>query len=196
MCQKMTRAEIVRWLEKKLNPQLFRHSIATEAMSLELAEIYDVDSQKASLAGLVHDCAKCMSNKKMLLYARRYNIPLDQIQLDQPFLLHAPVGAKLAQMEFGIEDEDILHAVEVHCIGSTGMSRLDKIIYVADASEPNRDYYGVQKIRELAYGGDLNGALLEAMELKITYVIEQKLILHPLGVEARNEILTEIRNRS
>lgn len=185
----MTRAEIIEWLKGKLDPKLYRHSIATQELAAQLADVYNVDTRKAGTAGLLHDCARSLSNEDLLLYATRYYIPLDEIRLAQPGLLHAPVGAKLAQMELGIADDEILHAIQVHNTGSKGMSILDKVLYVADSSEPNRNYPGVQRIRDLASSGDLDSALLEALEVKIRYVMEQKLILHPLSVEARNDVL-------
>jgi predicted HD superfamily hydrolase involved in NAD metabolism len=183
------------WLGERLNPQLYRHSIATQELAAELADIYNVDRQKAVIAGLLHDCARGLSNEELLSHADRYHIPLDHVQLSQPVLLHAPVGARLVQMELGITDNEILHAVAAHSTGSKGMSRLDKVLYVADSSEPNRDYPGVQHIRDLASSGDLDGALLKAMEIKIRYVMGQKLVLHPLSMEAWNDILKGSRKK-
>jgi len=188
-------ALIIEWLRERLNPKLYRHSIATQELAAELAEIYNVDRQKAVIAGLLHDCARGLSNEELLSYAHRYHIPLDHVQLAQPVLLHAPVGARLVQMELGITDNEILHAIAAHSTGSKEMSRLDKVLYVADSSEPNRDYPGVQHIRDLASSGDLDGALLKAMEVKIRYVMGQKLMLHPLSMEAWNDILKGSRKK-
>ncbi len=189
----MTKAEIIEWLKKRLDAKLYRHSTATQELAATLADIYDVDRQKAATAGLLHDCAKPLAHTKLISYAKRYNIPLDEIRLAQPGLLHAPVGAKLAQMELGISDNEILHAIAVHNTGSKGMSRLDKILYVADASEPNRDYPGVQRIRDLTFNENLDVAVLETMEMKIRHVMQKRSMLHPLSVEARNDVLREIR---
>lgn len=188
----MTKAEITEWLKEKTNPSLYRHSTATREFAAELADIYHVDRQKAMLAGLLHDCAKRMSHAELLVHARRWRIQLDQIRLAQPGLLHAPVGAKLAHTELGITDGEILDAIAVHNTGSENMSRLGKVLYLADASEPNRDYPSVQHIRELALGGDLNRALLATMDMKIRHVLDRELMLHPMSVEARNEALKGI----
>jgi len=188
----MTKAEIIHWLRARLDPKLCRHSIATQEMAVELADIYSVNRHKATVAGLLHDCAKGLSHEELLLSANQYNIPLDEIRMTQPGLLHAPVGAKIAQAELGITDSEILHAIEVHNTGSTGMSRLDKVLYLADAAEPNRTYPGVEQIRELAFSGNLDNALLETMDMKICHVIERKRMLHPLSVDARNDILRGI----
>lgn len=191
----MTKAEMKEWLKERFGPKLYRHSIATQQLTIELAGMYGADTQKASVAGLLHDCAKALSNEELLSHAQRYNIPVDDIQLMQPGLLHAPVAARLVQAELGITDDEILHAISVHNTGSGGMSRLDKALYLADCSEPDREYPGVQTIRELMVSGDLDGALLAAMERKISHVMQKKLMLHPLSIEARNDLLKEIINR-
>jgi len=188
----MTKAEIIQWLRVRLDPKLCGHSIATQEMGVELADIYSVNRHKATVAGLLHDCAKGLSDEELLLNARRYNIPLDEIRMTQPGLLHAPVGAKIAQVELGITDSEILHAIEVHNTGSRGMSSLDKVLYLADAAEPNRTYPGVERIRELAFSGNLDNALLATMDMKICHVIERKRMLHSLSVDARNDILRRI----
>lgn len=188
----MTKAEIIEWLRGQISPELYRHSTATQELAAELADIYDVDRQKAMLAGLLHDCAKRISHAELISYARRYGIALDEIRLAQPGLLHAPVGAKLVQIELGIKDSEVLRAIEVHNTGSRGMSRLDKVLYLADASEINRTYPDVEHIRDLALGGDLDIALLKTMDMKIRHVIEHRRLLHPVSVEARNDVLKRL----
>ena len=190
----MTKAEITEWLKRELDPRLFLHSVGTQKYAEELAGIYGVDGEKAAVAGLVHDCAKSLNSKETLLQAHRYRIPMDEIMSAQPMLLHAPVGAKLAQIELGIADSEVLGAIEVHCMGAKDMSLLERILYVADASEPNRNHTGVERIRELADGGDLDAALLEAMAMKIGHVIERKSMLHPQSLEAWNGVLRKIGN--
>ena len=188
----MTRTEIAEWLKERVNSRVYYHSTATQEMAAELADIYEVDRQKAMLAGLLHDRAKQISNAKLVAHAQRYHIQRDHIRMAQPELLHAPVGAKLVHAELGITDEEILDAIAVHNTGSRDMSRLGKILYLADASEHTRDYPAVQDIRKLALSGELNDALLATMDMKIRHVLEKKRMLHPMSVEARNEVLKEI----
>jgi len=185
----MTKAEIIDWLNGKVKPELYNHLIGTQELAVKLAEIYEVDSQKAMLVGLLHDCAKLMSDAELVSQARRYNIQLDEVRLAQPGLLHAPVGAKLVHAELCISDNEILDAIAVHNTGSRDMTGLGKVLYLADASEPNRDYPGVQRIRELALGGNLDDALLTTMDMKIQHVLEKRRMLHPMTVEARNDVL-------
>lgn len=191
----MTKAEILNWLKGKLDPGLYNHAISTQEMAVELADIYNIDRQKAILAGLLHDCAKPLSHQELLLYAKRFDIPLDCIRLAQPGLLHAPVGAKIAEAELGIIDSEILHAISFHNTGSPEMTGLDKVLYLADSAETSRNYPGVQLIRDLSYSGKLDEALLKAMEIKILHVINKRAMLHPLTVEARNDVLRQIKER-
>ncbi len=189
MCQRMTKAEIVEWLKGKVGPRLYSHLIGTQEMAVKLAGIYNADRQKAMLSGLLHDCAKPMPHAELFSHAERYSIHLDQVRLAQPGLLHAPVGAKLVHAELSITDNEILGAIAVHNTGSGDMSILGKVLYLADASESNRSYPGVQRIRDMALGGDLDSALLSTMDMKIQHVLERKLMLHPMTIEARNDVL-------
>lgn len=191
----MTKNEIKLWLKSRLSDELYRHSLAVQEISVKLAEIYDVNKEKASLAGLIHDCAKSLPKNEMLSYSNQVDIPMDEIIKKHPILLHAPLGAKIAKDEFGIMDEEILHAVAFHSLGSKNMNKLDKILYIADSAEPNRDYPEAEIIRKIAYDGDLDKALLCAIDQKIIYVIRKKAILHPLSIEIRNDILTTLKQR-
>jgi len=187
----MTESDILKKLEEKLSPKRYFHALATGEMSKQLAQIYGVDEQKAFLAGLLHDCAKGMSHNDLIQYAQDHDIQIDRMQLSQPSLLHSIVGASIAMLEFGISDKEILHAIKSHITGLTNMSLLDKIIYLSDSSEPNRDYRGVEKIRRLAFNKELDNALLEAMEMKLIYVMKKRLMLHPASIEAWNDIVKQ-----
>ena len=186
----MTKTEITEWIKGKTDSRLYCHCMATQEWAAELAAVYGVDKQKAMLAGLLHDCAKQMSHKELLSRAERYGIELDQVRLAQPGLLHAPVAANLVHAELGIADNEVLKAIAIHNTGSRNMSMLGKVLYLADASEPNRSYPGVQHIRKLAQNGDLADALLITINTKIRHVLERKLMLHPMTVEAWNDVLT------
>ena len=93
----------------------------------------------AFIAGLLHDCAKYMSPDELLTFCEKKKIDITDAERRSPQLLHAKAGAYLARHEYGIEDEDILHAITVHTTGMPGMSLLDEIIFTADYIEPNRD---------------------------------------------------------
>ena len=115
--------------------------------------------EKAQLAGLLHDCAKCIPNEKKLKICVKNNIPVTQVEKDNPFLLHAKVGAFLARVLYEVEDEEILHAISVHTTGAPAMNTLDKIVFIADYIEPKRDKAAnLKEIRKTAFE-DLDEAL-------------------------------------
>jgi len=190
----MTEIEIKEKLRGKQSPKLYRHSIAVAEMSIRLAKIYRIDEKQALLAGLLHDYAKEMPKKELIVYAKSRNIAIDFVQQKQPGLLHGIVSAHIAKIEFEINDTEILHAIEIHSTGSTNMSLLDKILYISDSAEPDRDYDGVEMIRDLVFNSELDSALLVAMKIKLIYVIEKKIMLHPDSIGAWNELVNRAKN--
>jgi predicted HD superfamily hydrolase involved in NAD metabolism len=185
----MTKSEIIDQLKQRLSFKLYNHVLATGEMAKNLAKIYNVDEEKAYLAGILHDCAKNLSQKELLVYAHNHNISIDSVILLQPSLLHGVIGANIAMSEFGISDPDILHAIESHSTGSKEMSLLDKIMYLADSAEPNRDYEGVDEIRNFAFDGELDKALLKSMSIKLVHVMSKRIMIHPTSVEAWNGVI-------
>jgi predicted HD superfamily hydrolase involved in NAD metabolism len=181
----MTKNEIINQLKQRLSLRLYSHVLATGDMARKLAKIYNADEEKAYLAGILHDCAKNMSQKELLVYAHNHNISIDSIIL----LQHGIIGADIVMSEFGINDSDILNAIKAHSTGSKEMSLLDKIIYVSDSAEPNRDYEGVDEIRSFAFNGELDRALLESMNIKLAQVMSKRIMIHPTSIEAWNGII-------
>ncbi|TZE82231.1 bis(5'-nucleosyl)-tetraphosphatase (symmetrical) YqeK [Calorimonas adulescens] len=179
-------------LRSMLTPQRYSHSLRVEKMAVLLAEKYGVDIEKARIAGLVHDCAKNIPENKLIDMAAKYGVELDEVSMAEKALIHGPLGARLARDFFGIEDEEILHAIELHTTGGKSMSKLDRIIYLSDFIEEGRDYEGVEYLRELAFK-DLNAALLKSFENTINYVISLKSLLHPNTIYARNSLIMEMR---
>ena len=119
-----------------------------------------------------------------LYKAKEYDIKLDPVSLSQKELIHAPVGAKIAKHIFKIKDKDILTAIEYHTYGKKNMTKLEKIIYLADLIELGRDYPGVEELRALAEK-DLDRAVLKALDNSIIHVIAKGGLIHPNTIEAR-----------
>jgi len=182
-------------LKEKLSLMLSRermeHTFGVQKMAVELAILYGTDICKANIAALLHDCAKDIPEKELLSKCSEYGVELDDISLLEPELIHAPLGAKIAQRDFEIWDEEILKAIECHTTGCTRMSKLDKIIFLADLIEPGRNFPGISEIRRKAFK-NLDEAVVMAMDNKIEYVLSQKKLLHPNTVYARNYIVKEI----
>ena len=181
------RNSIVDAIKGMLSPDRFEHTLGVEAEAAALAKAYSESAERASLTALLHDCGRSLSREELRNEARRLKIT-DPILYMQPQLLHAPVGAHIARTRFNITDGEILRAIESHTCGHANMSLLDKIIYLADAIEPARDWPDVQGIRALAKI-DLAAALRWAMDESIRYVLEKGWMLHPNTVEARNSLI-------
>jgi predicted HD superfamily hydrolase involved in NAD metabolism len=186
-------SDIVEELRRWIDERRLQHSMGVSRCAVDLARHYGVDEAKAELAGLVHDCAKCLSLDKSLDLGRKYGFEADEISLNNNALLHAPLGAYLAGDLFGIQDTEVLEAIACHTTGKENMSLLDKIIFVADYIEVDRNYPGVKEIRKLAYA-DLNESVIKALELSIKNVLERGRLLHPMTIEARNYLIMETRD--
>ncbi len=126
--------------------------------------------EKAMLAGLLHDCAKCLSTEKKIGLCVKKNIDITEVEISNPGLLHAKAGMVLAEEEYGIKDAQILHAIRVHTTGEADMGLLDKILFVADYIEPNRcEAPRLEEIRKLAFC-DLNRTVAEILYDTINFL--------------------------
>ena len=162
--------KIKKALKKELDKDRYEHTLGVMYTSACLAMANDYDMEKAQLAGLLHDCAKCIPNEKKLKICAKNNIPITQVEKDNPFLLHAKVGAFLARVLYEVEDEEILHAISVHTTGAPAMNTLDKIVFIADYIEPKRDKAAnLKEIRKTAFE-DLDEALKMILSDTIHYL--------------------------
>lgn len=144
--------EIRECMEKRLKKSRCIHTFGTEEVAFDLALIYGYDTKKASIAGLLHDCAKNLTDEELLIECEKYHLPISEIEMKSTYLLHAKVGAVYAKLICGVEDEDILNAITYHTTGRPSMSLLEKIIFCADYIEPNRKLFpGMDEIRRVAY---------------------------------------------
>jgi predicted HD superfamily hydrolase involved in NAD metabolism len=175
-------------LKNMISVERYNHSIGVQETAIKLADRYGANSNKASIAGLVHDCAKGLNHDEMLKAAKKYGIEVNDVTKSQPGLLHGPVGSCMARELFSINDEEVLHAIWYHTTGCRDMSLLDKIIYIADYIEPSRDFKGVDKLRAAAFQ-DIDRAVLLALDNTIKFVIEKNQLLDLLTIEARNFML-------
>ena len=126
-------------LKKEMDDSRFEHTLGVMYTCGALAMRYGCDLDKAMLAGLMHDCAKCMPNAKKLKMAEKHHLEITELERKNPFMLHAKLGAFLARKKYDIEDEEILNAIRWHTTGRPEMTLLDKIVYIADYIEPKRD---------------------------------------------------------
>ena len=177
-----------RHVQEMLTEKRYRHSLGVQKTAIKLAEQYDVSVEKASIAGLIHDCAKDLSFDQLLKQAAQFDIIMDDLTKYQPELLHGVVGAALAKELFEIEDNEIIDAVKYHTTGRHNMTKLDKIIYLADFIEPSRNFDGIDPLRKIAFS-NLDEAILMTLEHTIYYVITKGKLLHVDTIHARNFLL-------
>jgi len=157
-------------MEKELDSKRYEHTLGVAYTAASLAMKHNADIEKALIAGMLHDCAKCMSDEKRIALCKKKSISITAAEEQKPSLLHAKVGSYLAEKEYGVEDTDILNAIMYHTTGRPNMSLLEKIIYIADYIEPGRKPLpSLNKIRELAFT-DLDRALLLSVEGTLNYL--------------------------
>ena len=190
----MNKAKIREKLKENTGDQLFIHCLEVERTAVHLAVQYGADSEKASIAGLLHDYAKELSPERQYRLAVENGLA-DKLALQEPALLHAPVGSWLLKEELKIDDEDILEAVRWHTTGICGMSLLARIVYLADCIEPGRAHPGLEEIREAAFS-DLERALLGAVNLTIGRLLQKKKIIHPNSISFRNSLVLSLRKNN
>ena len=142
-----------------------------------MARVFGVDEEQAALAGLLHDCAKCMPLAQMLKAAKDEDV--DDVMKESKALMHAVAGRCVAASVYNVRDEAVLSAIRWHTTGCANMTPLDKIIYLADMIEPNRKPFdGLQQLRELCMT-DLDAAMHSALRMSLEYVRKQGKTLHP-----------------
>ena len=172
--------KIRKQLAKVLDSKRYEHTQGVAYTSAALAMRYGEDIQKAELAGLLHDCAKCLDNEKKIHICKKHNITISEAEFNNPFLLHAKVGGYLAKTKYKIDDEDIINAVLYHTTGRPGMSLLEKIVYIADYIEPGREHVSnLDEVRNLCFR-DLDEALLQILEDILVHLKESKKEIDPM----------------
>lgn len=186
----MTDVEMKIKLQAELKASRYIHSLGVMDEAVALAKLYGVDKTKAELAGLLHDCAKGYTFDEAIAYADKYGIVLDCDTLKCPPVIHAPIGALVAEHEYGITDTEVLSAISNHTVAGRSMTPLDKIIYIADMTEPNRDFDGVDELRRLSRE-NLDIAYKFAIKSSLLHTIRQNGYMHPMTVFAWNEIKEE-----
>lgn len=157
-------------MEKVQDRKRFEHTLGVEYTAAALAMCHEASVADARIAGLLHDCAKCLSDGGQLSVCEKSGIPVSELERRNPFLLHAKVGAYLARKKYGVEKEDILNAILYHTTGREGMSLLEKIIFVADYIEPGRKKApNLEEIRRLAFR-NLDEAMIKILEDTLSYL--------------------------
>lgn len=170
----MSEAYDLKKIKKKLKNELdesrYEHTIGVMDTAACLAMRYGADLTQALVAGLLHDCAKCIPNDKKLKLCRKNGIEVTPFEEKAPFLLHAKLGAWMAEHEYHVSDPAILSAIACHTTGKLDMSLLDKIVFIADYIEPGRNKApGLPEIRRLSFT-DIDQALIRILSDTLDYL--------------------------
>ena len=180
----MNREDALSIVKEQLTEKRYIHTIGVMETAIKLAEKYGEDVKKAETAAIFHDYAKFRPKDEMK------QIIIEQ-KMDPNLLLfhselwHAPVGAYLVEKEADIKDNDILDAIRFHTSGRPNMSKLEKIIYLADYIEPGMAFPGVDDVRELAKN-NFEQAFLQAVKNTIIFLIKNNRAVFPLSFETYN----------
>ena len=178
-------------ISQRMKAARFRHSKNVAKEAVRLAKKYGADEEKAKLAGLLHDITKETPRDEQLEIMESYQVPLNTLYRNNPKLWHAMSGAAFVKNALGIEDEDIYNSIRYHTSGRAGMSVLEKCIFIADFTSVERNYNGVDTMRQLA-----EKSLEEAMRFGLAFSIgdlaQKNSAIDPNAVSCYNEIVMQL----
>ena len=167
-------------VESYLDAPRYEHTMGVMYTSASMAMRYGADMEKAMVAGLLHDCAKCIPAKEKIALCEREQIEISEAESKNPSLLHAKLGAFLAETKYGVTDKEMLEAITYHTTGRPDMTLLDKIIYIADYIEPNRkEAPNLERIRMLAFE-DIDACLISILEDSLVYLQTKNEVIDPM----------------
>nr|WP_027870791.1 bis(5'-nucleosyl)-tetraphosphatase (symmetrical) YqeK [[Eubacterium] cellulosolvens] len=165
-------AEIEEKLKKELTENRYRHTMGVTYTACALAMVHGADLNQARMGGLLHDCAKCIPNSEKIEICKKKKIEVSEFEIEHPVLLHAKLGAYLAKKEYGCDDQAILDAITWHTTGRPAMTLLEKIVFVSDYIEPNREKQpNLAEIRKLAFS-DIDQCMYQILRDTVDYLSE------------------------
>jgi predicted HD superfamily hydrolase involved in NAD metabolism len=189
------REQVLAWLADNVPPSRIKHILGVEEMAVDLAIHYQVDKQKAAVAGLMHDLAKYFKPQKLLEMAQIAGVEIDPVSAATPHLLHADVSAIVARDTFKVTDTDVLDAIANHTLGRPGMNELSCIVFLADTLEPGRgDTPELENLRKICYQ-NLNRAIFQTCDYSLKFLLETNCLIHPRTIATRNWFLQKSQNR-
>lgn len=157
-------------LQESLKPDRFDHTLGVAYTAAALTFAHGADAEKALIAGMLHDCAKCMSHEEQVKICEKNKIEISDVEKKNHSLLHAKVGMYLARTKYDVYDTEILNAIRWHTTGREDMSLLEKIVYIADFIEPNRKpLEGMDTIRKEAFT-DIDRCLAHILHDSVIYL--------------------------
>lgn len=193
----MNENEMIEKLRLTQKERRFNHTLGVVKEAQRLAPRFGVDTKKARIAALLHDCAKNLDEKKgeeFNVICNTYGVKLDDCAKCEKALVHAYLGAAVAYKDYGIDDHEILEAIYYHTTARANMSPLEKLIYIADMTEEGRTIEQADEIRRLVEI-DTDEALIYAIGCSIKHVIRKGTLIHPDSIYALNYLITHRRSK-
>lgn len=182
--------ELYNEVKERLSEKRFKHSEAVVKRAIEYAKIYNIDIDTVKLVAIAHDIAKELTSEEINNYIQKYNIKLDDIEKINESLIHAKIGAYICKNEYNFT-EDMTNAIKYHTTGRENMSLLEKIIYLADATEETRKYCSSEYANIIKK--DINQGMIEISSLVINKLIGNNKIIHLDSIKCYN-YYTKIKN--
>lgn len=189
----MDKKEALEIVKKQLTDHRYEHTLGVVKTAKKLASLYNVDVEQAQLAAIFHDYAKFRPKEEMKQIIIEEKMEPDLL-LYGTELWHAPVGAFLVKKEVGIQDEEVLNAIRYHTTGRPNMTKLEKVVFLADFIEPNRSFKGVEKARELAKES-LNEAVLFALQHTTVFLMKHHRSVYPGTIFTYNSLIKELKSK-
>ena len=180
--------EVYEIIKKELSEERFKHSEGVMRRCVEFAKIYGIDEEEAKLVVIAHDIAKEIPKEDRIRIATQNGVELDEIECENTTLIHGKLGAKICKERFGFTDE-MCEAIAVHTVGKANMSTLDKILYISDCCEPNRQIAEANRVYETTKKNLDEGFLIALVE-KIKYTLNQGSKIHKNSIEAYNYLIS------
>ena len=190
----MTYEQYEQEVQRHLTEKRFYHSQCVAQEAARLAQQYGADVEKARLAGILHDIMKDTPPEQQLEILQDSGILLTKTQRHNRKLWHALAGAAYLQQTLQVKDGDIVEAVRCHTSGKKDMSLLEKVLFVADYISADREYPGVERMRQAAYRS-LEEAIVEGVLFTVQELMGQRLPVAAESVEAYNDALLILEDR-
>jgi len=181
--------ELYEEVKHMLSERRFIHSEGVVKRAIEYAQIYNVDIETVRIVAIAHDIAKELTPEQERIIINKYNIALDDFERANHNLVHAKVGAEMCRNLYGFT-EDMVNSVKFHTTGRANMSLLEKIIYLADATDENRKYessYYVNVIED-----DIDKGMVEVSKWVINHLLEIESSIHIDSIKCYNYYVDKI----
>lgn len=179
----MTYQQAEDMVRQTLSPKRFQHTMNVKNLAVRMAQHYGVDTEKAALAAILHDSAKELPRTELLQIMQDNAIIKKGTQNRPEPVWHGICAAILAKTQWNVQDEEILSAIACHTTGKENMSKLDKILFLADMTSAERDYPGVEELRSLEMQ-NLDKAMIQALKMTISFVEQKNAIADPESAKA------------